>query len=779
MFSNKKLNILIWTSFHILIAVLFLVFGKLKINTSLYSILPETSQSKKLSEVESMLTESFNSSLMVLIGSSNFETAKEVSYKFRDDLLNVSGLKNISLELDDKSLGQIQRHLHKYRHHFLTDNVKELISNGDISSLSERAFFTITSPVSMGYLDNIDTDPFMLSYESFQNFLNSGLMGNMSLNIKDSLLTRDLDGISWILITLDLDNAGVVSNSNNNPISSIYNLQKNIENDYPGTEFVFSGVPFHTFESTKESKSQISLLSTISTVFIFLLILFSFRSLKPLISTIVAISFGMFTGFIITLVIFKEIHIFTIVFGTSLIGISVDYCFHFFTEWVNKKVHKDNIRVVKYILPGITVGLITTLISYGAFIISPFPLLQQIALFSIAGLLSCFITVILLFPVIGSANDKTIKRNETVSKKLFSLFILPSKYRKVLLPIISVIFIIVLILGLKDIKLNNNIRALYKISDKLLSWEIKSSEILEHGSSGLYMIVEGKDLEENLKVVEKASIDLDKLIKEYKLKSFFSLSTLLPSQYTQQLNIDLIESKLSSYVENQLEFVGFDSNAYNIWEDAFIKDSINYMSLDDIQSLPVGSVIDKINIGKVGSGYYSAIQLFGVEDIKSIEVLSNNIEGLYLVNKVQETNDTLQELSLLAIIIISFSYCIIFVGLMPRYGIKSSLKIVMIPLVSSLITLSIVNILGYEINIFVIVGMILIPGMGTDYLILITESKNLKPQVVLSITLSLATTVLSFGLLGFTSIAGTFGLTVALGVFITYFLTSIFSDFKK
>lgn len=776
MFLNNKKNIMTWVGFHLLILILTITAGKFKINTSLYDILPETNESKKIANVENTLSKKINSSLLVLIGSNDFTTTKEISYKFKDDVVKSNNFANISLELNDEFLDSIRQHLHKFRHQFLSKEVKEIISSEDIKSLSERAYFTLTSPISMGFLDNIDSDPFMLSYESFQSFFNSGLMGNMSLYVKDSLMTRDLDGVSWVLMTMDVKDSGVVSNSNKSPINEIYNISGNLHKLYPDSEFVFSGVPFHTYESTKESKRQISTLSTISTIFIILLLLLAFKSLKPLFSTVIAITFGMLTGFCLTLIVFKQIHLFTIVFGTSLIGISVDYCFHFFTEWVDRKRYRTNRDVVKYILPGITVGLITTLVSYGAFTISPFPLLQQIALFSIAGLLSSFISVLFLFPVVGNPKQDTIERTNTISNLIFKVFILPSKYKKIILPLLLILTIPTLIVGLRGLNLNNNIRDLYKMSDKLFNWEVKSSQILEHGSSGLYMIIEGEGLEENLQTSEEISTSLDKLVSENKMTSYLSLSTFLPSIKTQEDTLKLINTNLSKNILTQLEFIGFDSSAYSYWKQMYDKDSKNYMTLEDIYKLPINSFIDKVNIGEVDNIYYSAIQLFGVKDPQGIVDISKKNKNVYFVNKVEETTVILQDLSILAIIIICFSYFIICLGLVPRYGLKSSLKIVLVPLLASLITLSIVNIIGHPINIFVIVGLILIPGMGTDYLILITESKKLEPQVILSISLSMATTVLSFGMLGFTSIAGAFGLTVSLGIFTTYILTSIFHD---
>ena len=51
-------------------------------------------------------------------------------------------------------------------------------------------------------------------------------------------------------------------------------------------------------------------------------------------------------------------------------------------------------------LPGITLGLATTLVGYSALAIAPFPGLKQIAVFAIIGLVGAFATVTLWFPLL-------------------------------------------------------------------------------------------------------------------------------------------------------------------------------------------------------------------------------------------------------------------------------------------------------------------------------------------------------------------------------------------
>jgi predicted exporter len=768
---NKK-SFSVWLAFHLLIICLFFIFGKLIIDTSLFSILPDSNPVQQLSEVEQSISSKLNSGLTVLIGHEDFSAAKRISDQFVPDMRSIQGIKEIQYELNTNAVFDIQKYLHKYRYHFLSPDVEQFLKDGNISALSERAFFSLSSPVSMGSLDFLDEDPYLLANESLQYFLNSGVLGKMAVGIRDSLLSRDYDGKSWILVTMKSGFDGSTVELEENPIPVLLELADDYKQKNPAVEFIFSGVPFHSYDSAQKSRREISLLSTLSSLFIVFLILLIFRSIQPLVATLIAIGSGIVTGLATTLIIFQDIHIFTIVFGTSLIGISVDYSFHYFTEWSEQI---DNKTVLKKILPGISIGLITTILSYGAFTISSFPLLQQIAVFSIAGLISTYISVLFLYPNLGKAKEKTRLSSDKAAEIIKRIFQVPARFPAILSYFIIFALILFVVFGLKDFKLSNNIRDLYKMSPHLLGWENKSSEILDHGSSGIYFLIEGNNLEENLLKEEILTETLISYSEKEYLESYLGLSTLLPSKKTQKKNRQLISEKLFPRMMEQLSFLGYDHSVFEHNLEQFTKSENQFMDINDLNSLPLNSLTDALHSGDINGKYYTSVLLFGITDLPKLKDLAEGLQGVYLVNKADDTSRTLEELSKLALIIILFSYLSIFIGLLFRYGVKGSLRIVLIPIAASLLTLSLISIVQLPVNLFVVVGLILIPGMGTDYIILLSESEKNQKSVLLSITLSMLTSVLAFGLLGFTSLAGVFGLTVSFGVFMTYMLTLFFS----
>ena len=147
--------------------------------------------------------------------------------------------------------------------------------------------------------------------------------------------------------------------------------------------------------SDKQSaKKEISVIGLGSLVGLLLLVLLTFRSLRPLTLIVLTVVSGCIFALAITLAVFGFVHLFTLVFGASLIGVSVDYSFHYAAEDAFGGQDWTPDKGLRNIFAGITLGLLTSVLAYLALTVAPFPGLQQLALFSSAGLLGAYLTLI-------------------------------------------------------------------------------------------------------------------------------------------------------------------------------------------------------------------------------------------------------------------------------------------------------------------------------------------------------------------------------------------------
>lgn len=65
---------------------------------------------------------------------------------------------------------------------------------------------------------------------------------------------------------------------------------------------------------------------------VILLIVSVFRSVRPLLLSLLSIAIGALAGTVVTLLLFGELHLMTLVMSMSIIGISADYTIYYLTE---------------------------------------------------------------------------------------------------------------------------------------------------------------------------------------------------------------------------------------------------------------------------------------------------------------------------------------------------------------------------------------------------------------------------------------------------------------
>jgi len=86
------------------------------------------------------------------------------------------------------------------------------------------------------------------------------------------------------------------------------------------------------------------------------------------------------------------------------------------------------------------------------------------------------------------------------------------------------------------------------------------------------------------------------------------------------------------------------------------------------------------------------------------------------------------------------------------------------------LTLATLGLLHEPLNLFHVLSLLLVLGLGVDYAIILREGRS--RQAVLAVFLSMTTTLISFGLLGFSSVpfVRSIGITVAFGVAYTFLI---------
>ncbi|MCQ2091880.1 MAG: MMPL family transporter [Fibrobacter sp.] len=772
--KQKPFCIAIWVALHAILFVLG-VLSPWNVETDLYSVLPDSSEFKNVSEAEKALSARSMRNISVLLGHENFDVAKNAAETIEQTFSKDAGFEETRLHVDANSMKEMRGFLFEKRYVLQSPSVREALKNGDLSSLQDAAAQKIYGAFSMADLGNLEWDPLLLGEQNFDYFtLESPLMSG-KFSLRDGVLAAADSNVTYVMWSAVISNSTSAMANDGHVLGRLYETLDSLRMVEPGLKIAKSGVPFHSYESSRNAQSEIAWISGISIVLILILLLTVYRSTLPILCTVGSIGIAAAAALATTWLLFGSIHIFTFVFGTSVIGVSIDYAIHFFTDW---KKGSSGFEVRRHILKGLLLGFMTTELSYIALTFADFPLLKQMSVFSIAGLASSFATILLLFPCLPQ-NKKAGVLPTIIPQKFISLYL--GAPRKWVANVVKVALLLALVPGLYLLNVQTDMRTMYSMSDELKTSEVLSAKLNNLGISANYFIVEGASPEEVLRTEEDLVKRLDVAKQDSLIKNFLATSSLIPSQKIQNETIEnlrnIVLSPKDSNSTNEslhqyLEGVGITNDS------AFVnslKVTPEYLTVESKVPQSFKSLLNMLWIGEVNGKYYSAVLPLHVSKDFDISKLADGNPKVYAVNKMGNINDTLTNLSRVALMLVAIAYVIVFVILVLVYKFRTAVRIIRAPVIACLFLASVFGYAGITFNFFAIVGIILTLGIGIDYALFFNEGGRKNLTTALAVMLSATTTVISFGSLSFSSFTpvATFGLATLLGILCCFTLSPL------
>ncbi|MBR4159228.1 MAG: MMPL family transporter [Spirochaetia bacterium] len=706
------------------------------LDTSFFSIFPEYSS---LSEVEKKISQNTSSSVYIFAESADFDIAKKGAEAFYDAFKDSDVFRSLTLYQDADSFEEIKSFLFEHRYQLIDEETLAMLAAGKADAVAKAALAQVYSPFSFADLSHLDKDPFLLTEKNLKKYASQSA-GNMFM--KAGCLAAESDG-KWYVMIRGAVTDSALSFSKKNGIRKVYEQIKVLEQDNPEIAYICSGVPFHSYESSSKAMKEISWITGISLALVALIIFIAFRSLLPMVISLANIAMSLMFGLAAALIFYGKINALALVFGTTLIGVSIDYSIHWF---VNREK----------IFRSLTVNCISTEVSWCLLMLAPFPLLRQIALFSAAGLLCSYLMVRLIYPVLGSSDTVTDGRQADRCQPGGHLARIAG---------ILVVVICLIAPAVTGIRIRNNIKGMYTMSGQLLEWEKKASGVLGLGSSGEYFIVAGRGPQELLGREEQLAAALEKEKKAGTLGSYTAITNYVPSMAKQAFSYQAA-SLLLQRSQAQLKALGFGSAAAGQFEQDYRNNAGKVVALNTAPAFMQES-IDTLYLGKVGNAYYSVVFPLQVKERDALKKLADG-NHVFFMSKIKDIEYELNHLTKIALCFILASYLLVFPVLFIVYG-KKALRIVLVPVAVILGSLAFVSSAG-GVDLFACSGIVLIFGLGLDYLVYGLEKKTGKATL-----LSFITTELSFGALALSSFvpAHVFGLTVCVGLALAYLLSCL------
>lgn len=747
----------------------------INIDADLFNMLPKPEMGKALNAADEKLTEITGQNVFILVSNPDFNKAKQVSEQVYSQLKESPRFKSISLYQNTDSFGKIVEYIDKYKYNLIEpETIDELNSEGGAEAFAQDALskaygaFTVTS------LENLESDPFMLGEHNLLNFLKQLQESGTKMSLKDEVLASEVNGLWYVMIRGILSKKGAALASKENAVVQIHQVCDPLEDGE--TRFIYSGTPFHSYKSSTNATQEISLISTVSMTAVLVILLLIFKRPSPILFSIGSILWSSLTAIFATLAIFGKMHILTLVFGTSLIGSCIDYSLHYFINWKGNLACHKGYQVRNHLIKGLSLSLVSTVICYFILLFAPFNLLKQMAVFSMSGIISSFLTVICVYPFIKVPQEKR-------EIKLLKYYSMPSWYNKkfvgrIAITVMFVFSILILLIFHKNVKIENNLSRLYKMEGREMLNEKEAAQVLQYNPSG-WFIVSGATVEETLQNEENLTARLKKMNAGKEKGGFVCITSYVPSVAMQKKSRAAAE-KLMPFAGEQYEYLGYDSSLakklisdFNAGKDDFIEIGKNVPEY-------LESAISTAWLGEIDGKYYSVVLPVSVLDYDAYKSLADG-ENVFFISKVRSMNADLDRLSSMILNLFVVVYIALFVILKFFYSWKQTSKIVSVPLLIVLMTAAIFALCGIHFEFFSITGMILVFGLGLDYVIYMIENEKRVDEVQdaklepFAIALSFVTSAVSFGALALSKFVPVhmIGLSIFIGL-TTAFVSTFF-----
>ncbi|WP_028007444.1 MMPL family transporter [Solimonas flava] len=745
--------------------------SRLQLETDITAMLPSTAPDAVTRQALDRVDSALGRRSLFLVGAADFGDAERAAQAFADTLRREAAYADVTLGVDTDPAALAAAY-GPARHLLLADADRARLARGEAAALADAALRALYAPAGLGPGGLSRVEPFADDpFDLYGHYLQQLLPAGGKLTLRDGVLAIERDDGVDVLVTATLRDSPFRLAVQDAAMPALDAAMTAARAAAPGVQVIGSGVLRHAAANTERAKREISTIGSISLSGVLLVFVLCFRSLRPLLLVLLSLGAASVVSLAAVATVYGKVHIVAVVFESSLIGLAVDYSIHFFSDRFRDARPWTGMDGLRHVGVPITVGMATTLLAYCSFLVPPFPGLRQMALLSMTGLVASYLTVTLAYPALAGHPPPASKPVLALRDRLARL----GRPRPALLALLIALGLALLISGGLRLRFIDDVRALQSSPPALLDEEREVRERLGGGLDTRFFIVEGTDAEALLQHEEALRARLDALVARGALSGYSAVSRLVPSQARQAENAALLARALyadGSALATLYATVGYPPQAFARAQAAFAAARDARVLPDALLASPAGQAYRPLWLGPTARGMASVVSLSGVQDAGALAGAGAGLADVHLVDRVADISTVLGHYRRLALLGLGGSLCVIGLVLVGRYGLAGAARHLIAPLGGGLLTLATLGALGIPANLFTVLALLLVLGLGVDYSVFLREGEASRPTTLLAITLAGLVTLLAFGLLAgsATPFIRSLGQAVLLGVAYTWLL---------
>lgn len=462
---------------------------------------------------------------------------------------------------------------------------------------------------------------------------------------------------------------------------------------------------------------------------------------------------------------YGEVSAITIGFGSVLLGISVDFALHVYFALRNEKT--DPGRTTGQVSSPVIFGGLTTIGAFSVLLFSKLPGQQQLAIFSMIGMISAILVALGILPhlIKGGRKPERVEVWEwQVLKNNHFIWILA----------VWVMVSAFCVFQAGNLRIDGDLRSLNLVSPEIKAAESRLKSTWGDIRGSAMIFVQGRDLEEALNNNDRLYAFLTTQLPDSKM---VSLSPILPSRTTQIENLERWRSFWSPEKKRDLqkrlitgsEVHGFSDNAFLPFFEV-LDQPTRPIDVADLGKAGLDSIVSSLVIQSEGHPSVRILTL--LPDTQQARKLMTTIEKDHDAQFVSHSRFNTEVGSLIRDDFIRFilrASIVVILLLFILFRNPKHVLCALIPVVSGLVFMfGMMGWLGINFNLFNIVAAILVIGLGVDYGIFVVMKiiNDYRHNTDLAVLVSGLTTLAGFGALVLARhpALSSIGITVLLGI---------------
>jgi predicted exporter len=545
----------------------------------------------------------------------------------------------------------------------------------------------------------------------------------------------------------------------------------------PGVQLLVSGPGVFAVASRSAIKRDVTRISWLAVALVSALLLAAYRSPRLLLLILLPVVTGATAGVAAVSLAFGSVHGITLGFGATLLGEGVDYAIYLFSGGA---AGSPSGPAAGRLWRTLRLGVVTSVCGFGVLLLSDFPGLAQLGLFSITGLLVAFAVTRMVLPQLSPAGFRA-QPLAGLGRALLALARALTRLRVLLL------IVVVLAAGWITVRgaslWDDRLEALSPVpeADKQLDEQLRRD--LGAPDVRHLVVLLAADEQAALETAERVGAVLGRLRDAGALEGFESPALILPSARMQAQRRSALPdaATLAQRIAEAARGLPFRAGLF----EPFVQDVAKARQAALLRPADLAGTGLRLKLDALltqrHDGWVAVLPLRGVTDASAVATALRDLglTSVHLLDLKQETQalyrsyrDQVLHFALIG------AGAIVLVLLSSLRSLRRTGD-VLAPLVAALmVTTAVLTLAGDKLTLFHLVGMLLVVGVGSNYTLLF-ERQNFAagdPQrTVASTALCNASTVIGFGLLGLAvaPVLSAIGSTVATGALLSLVFAAV------